>query len=76
MVAHVNTDRKARLIEALQKEQAMLKGKRLDTSDHVYTIMYLQTGEVFCKDSYIVEYDLLDAAVNDLETLMSDYNIE
>jgi hypothetical protein len=63
--------RKEELIKALEKERDQFKGRGQSTADHDAAIDYLKTG---MKPQKIPEgYDVLDAAVNDYDTLENDY---
>jgi len=64
---------KARLIEALEKEQVRLDKIGRCTFDHTLTIDFLKTGSYGCDPSEVDNYPLLDSAINDYETLLSDY---
>lgn len=61
------------LIKALQEEWLCLEPHvREDVKDEFdYTIEYLKTGYYRVAD--MEEYDLLEAAINDFETLYNDY---
>ena len=65
---------KQKLIETLETEQVMLQKKGVDITDHILTIDFLVTNELPTHIMAVIEeYELLDMAVNDLETLYSDY---
>jgi len=63
-------EKKQQLIEALKVERNNFKAKGLDTTDHDLAIDYLTTGKTRADSD---KYDLLEAAMFDLETLYSDY---
>jgi hypothetical protein len=65
-------ERKLKLIEELKKEAERLRKQHLVTIDHQYAIEYLETGKLPMLIN-IEEYDILNAAVNDYECLLSDY---
>ena len=65
---------KQKLIEALKTEQLMLQKKGIDVTDHILTINFLETDKLSTNVMEEIEkYELLDASINDLETLYSDY---
>lgn len=68
-------ERKLKLISALEQEKDRLKMRGMDTEDHSITIRYLKTGVHGLGREEIQDYDLLDACVNDYETLLSDYGV-
>ena len=67
-------ERKLKLIEELKKEAERLRKQQAVTIDHRYTIEYLETGKLPMLIN-IEEYDILNAAVNDYECLLSDYGV-
>lgn len=63
---------KEKLIEKLKQEKERFEQKGLiSTFDHDLTIFYLSTGEI--KVTNPEDYELLDAAINDLAQLYNDY---
>jgi len=54
-------------------EKERLDKKGINTDDHVVTIGYLKTGEHAYGTSSIDEFPLLNSAINDYDTLRSDY---
>ena len=64
-------DRKKKLIEALKAEKIRLMAKGNDGAEHNAAIDYLITGTVFNNPD---EYPLLDACLNDYDTLLTDYD--
>jgi hypothetical protein len=65
-------ERKLKLIEELKKEAERLRKQHVVTIDNRYTIEYLESGKLPILID-IEEYDILNAAVNDYECLLSDY---
>lgn len=65
-------EKKLKLIEALKEERKSFKMLELDTTDHDIAIQYLQTGETSANPD---KWELLDAVMNDFETVCSDYGI-
>lgn len=66
-------ERKEKLIQELEKEAKMLREKHgMSTDDHMFAIEYLKTGNLPLSVN-LKDYDILDAAVNDYECLLSDY---
>lgn len=61
--------KKDKLISALEKERNLFVSKGLNTTDHDSALEYLKTGIVG------KETELLDAAMNDFDTLCSDYDV-
>ena len=64
---------KQQLIEALEKEQVRLNEFGRDTFDHTLAIDYLKTGSYGCDPREVENYPILDAAINDYDTLVNDY---
>jgi len=64
---------KDKLIEALTTERNLFSSRGQDTTEHDVAIEYLKTGKL--PTDYIeYEFELLDAAIHDIETLYSDYS--
>ena len=59
------------IIAALEDERALFAGRSQSTKNHDVTIEFLKTGNGEVED--VDKYDLLDAAINDFETLYDDY---
>lgn len=67
-------EKKQRLIEALKKERDRMSEKfGTNPREHNLAIEYLETGKT---DEDPDKHDLLDAAMNDYETLASDYDVD
>jgi hypothetical protein len=64
--------RKQKLIEALKEEQSRFKQIGHDIVDHDIAIEYLETGKTDEDPDY---YELLDAVMNDYDTICSDYGV-
>lgn len=67
----MNNERKLKLIEALKTERDLFNSRGQDTDEHDAAISFLKTGETSHDPE---KYELLDAAMNDLECLCSDYD--
>jgi len=75
-------DKKEQLIENLWKERHMLAYKGRDTLDHELAIEYLKNNDLqsmkanlnISDEEFIGGFELLSAAVNDIETLYLDYD--
>lgn len=67
-----STTVKERLVEELQKEKERLAGQGKSIVDHNLTTQYLKTGN---KPANWRNYEILQAAVEDFETLCRDYDI-
>ena len=67
-------NRKVNLISALEAEMGRLDKAGVDTHDHYLTIDYLKTGSYGCDPSEVENFPILDAALNDYECLLSDYD--
>lgn len=65
---------KAKLIEAIQKERNLFDARHQDTSDHDVALNYLKHGVL--PSMGVDQYELLDAVINDFETICSDYGIK
>lgn len=65
--------KKQELIDALIKEQDRIKSKHQNenTREHAAVILYLKHDAYSQKD--LESYEMLQAAVNDFETLYNDY---
>jgi len=63
-------ERKQKLIDALKSERLRFVERGQDTTEHDIAIEYLETGKT---DEDPDEYELLDAVMNDFETVCSDY---
>lgn len=59
------------IIKALEHERGLFIKKGQSTKDHDLTIEFLKTGNGEVED--VDKYELLEAAVNDFETLYDDY---
>lgn len=64
------SNKKEALIVALEQEADMFKAKGLDIKEHEIVIEYLKKGSSIYDAE---DFPLLDAAMNDLETLYWDY---
>ncbi len=62
--------RKQKLIDALRVERGHFEAKGQSTLEHDVSIEYLETGRT---DEDPDEYELLDACINDYETMLYDY---
>lgn len=62
------------LIKALEKEKNRLGLRGVAAADHDYAIAYLRNGVTTAKNPD--RFSLLDAAMNDLKCLCSDYGIK
>ena len=65
-------ERKQNLINALKIERARFESLPQGTLEHDIAIEYLETGAT---DESPEEYELLDAVMNDYETVCSDYGV-
>lgn len=63
-------ERKLKLIEALKQERARFEKNEQSTLEHDVAIEYLETGKT---DEDPDEFELLGAAMEDYDTLCSDY---
>ncbi len=63
-------ERKQKLIDALKVERGHFEKRGQSTLEHDVAIEYLETGRT---DEDPDEYELLDACINDYETMLSDY---
>ena len=63
-------ERKQKLIEALKVERGHFEARGQSTLEHDVTIEYLENGRT---DEDPDEFELLDACMNDYETILSDY---
>jgi hypothetical protein len=61
---------KEELIAALKKERELFKSRSMSTFEHDLAIKYLETGY---KPVDYYDHELLQAAVDDYDTLCSDY---
>lgn len=67
----MNTKRKEKLIEALILERNLFSQRGQDTTEHDIAIDFLLSGST---KHNVDKWDLLDAVVNDFETVCSDYD--
>lgn len=63
---------KKELIQALEREKASLLKHDMDVTEHDITIAFLKTGFIPTFVD-VNEYSLLEACINDLDTIISDY---
>jgi len=63
-------ERKQKLIDALKVERGHFEARGQSTLEHDVAIEYLETGKT---DEDSDEFELLDACMNDYETMLSDY---
>ena len=63
-------ERKQKLIDALKVERGYFEARGQSTLEHDVAIEYLETGTT---DEDPDEFELLDACMNDYETICSDY---
>jgi hypothetical protein len=68
----MSADRKARLKEALKNERSRFLVMGMETENHDIAIAYLENG--FTAHS-MRDSDLLEAIMNDFETMCSDYDV-
>jgi hypothetical protein len=67
-------EKKEALIKALENERdEMVKNHNTSPIEHNATIEYLKTGKT---DKHPDDFELLDAAMNDYKTFLSDYGIK
>ncbi len=66
-------DKKQKLIEALEKERSLFDKRHQDIQDHDIAINYLKY-EVL-PSMGIDQFELLDAIINDFDSICNDYNI-
>ena len=64
-------EKKLKLIEALEKERALFDKRHQDTTEHDVEINYLKHGVL--PSMGVDQFELLDAVVNDFDTVCSDY---
>ncbi len=67
------TEKKAQLLEAITAEKKRLDSQGRITLDHELTIQYLTKGTSPVAMSNVESWELLDAAMNDFETMYKDY---
>lgn len=68
-------NKKEKLIEKLTEEAKMLREKHgMATTDHTFAIEYIKTGGLPVRID-LDDYDILSTAINDLECLFSDYDV-
>lgn len=65
--------KKEKLIAALEEERRRFDKMHQDTTDHDVAINWLKYG--LLPSQGIDQFELLDAAVNDFDTLCSDYDV-
>jgi len=65
-------DKKEKLIQELKKESEFLKSTNNPTFGHTLAIKYLKTG-IRPSNEDMDRHSILHSAVNDYETLLSDY---
>lgn len=65
-------ERKLKLIDALKVERGHFVSRGQSTLDHDVAIKYLETGRT---DEDPDDFELLDAAMNDYDTMCSDYDV-
>ena len=63
--------RKEKLINALKSERDRFFKRGQDTLEHDIAIQYLERG---LTEENELDWELLDAVINDFETVCSDYN--
>ncbi len=63
-------DKKQKLITALKAERALFIKRGQSELNHDAAIQYLETGKTYSDPN---EFELLDAAMHDYDTLCSDY---
>lgn len=64
--------RKLKLIEALKQERARFEKNGQSTLEHDIAIEYLENGNT---NEDPDEFELLDAVINDYDTICSDYGV-
>lgn len=67
----MNAERKLKLIEALKVERNSHSQRGQDTTEHDITIEFLESGSTKHNPD---KWELLDAVMNDFETVCSDYD--
>ena len=67
---NMNEERKQKLIEALKSERLRFAEKGQHTTEHDIAIQFLLVGSTSCNPD---KWELLDAVMNDFETVCSDY---
>lgn len=67
----MNKEKKQKLIEALKAERLRFAERGQDTTEHDIAIQYLMLGTTSCNPD---KWELLDAVMNDFDTICSDYN--
>lgn len=65
------SEKKSKLIEALKAERLLFVKRGQNTIEHDIAIDYLINGQT---DKSPEKWELLDAAMNDFDTLCEDYN--
>jgi hypothetical protein len=63
-------ERKQNLIKALETERELFESRGMDTEEHDITIQFLRLGRTLNNPNC---WGLLDAAMNDFDTLCYDY---
>jgi hypothetical protein len=64
------SDRKQKLIKALEAERMLFVKRGADTTEHDVAIDYLTSGKTNMNPE---KFELLDACMNDYHTILSDY---
>jgi hypothetical protein len=67
------TERTKLLIIALEQERGLFDKRHQDTNEHDVAINYLKHGVL--PSMGVDQFELLDACVNDFETICSDYGV-
>jgi len=65
-------ERKQRLIDALKHERGLFVLRGQSTREHDLAIKYLETGKT---DADPQDFELLDAVMNDCDTMYYDYGV-
>lgn len=65
-------EKKEKLIIALEKECQLFSNRHQDTEEHDVAINYLKHGVLPSMD--VDQFKLLDAVINDFDTICRDYN--
>ena len=66
-------ERKQKLIEALKSERLRFAERGQDTTEHDIAIQFLLLGKTSCNPD---KWELLDAVMNDFDTVCSDYGCQ
>ena len=67
---------KLKLISVLESEKERLDKFGFDTHGHFLTIDFLKTGTYACDPKELRFYPLLEAAIDDYENLLLEYEIQ